>query len=402
MNMSFSAGIPIITVFLQGLFSFFAPCVLPLVPLYASYLAGGTKQIKEDGTIVYPVKKILINTFFFILGISFAFLVLALGFTNLGKFFSGNKALFSKIGGVIMIVFGLYQLGIFHRSQLIERQRQLSFQLKKSTMGPISAVILGFTFSFAWTPCVGPALGSVLLMISTSSSPSMGYLLIGVYTLGFVLPFLFMGLFTSTVLRFFQKYQNMMKYTVKIGALLMILMGIITFGGLNKNLLRNTEPITNTANENKDNSSDSIDFQLKDQYGNTHTLSEYRGKTVVLTFWATWCSYCEKELPELQAIYEEYGSNTKDLIILGTVNPKSKDYPNNQDKEESVIKDYLKNNQLTFPVVMDIDGKLLENFSIASYPSTVIIGKDGTISLYQPGAIDKDTLEKLIKQTIGN
>ena len=89
-------------------------------------------------------------------------------------------------------------------------------------VNPAVALVMGFTFSFAWTPCVGPTLSSVLLMASSAESSAAGFLLIGVYTLGFVLPFLAVGLFTGTVLDFFKSHQNVVRYTVKIGAVLLI------------------------------------------------------------------------------------------------------------------------------------------------------------------------------------
>lgn len=95
--------------FLQGILSFFSPCVLPLVPLYISYLAGGTRTVDETGTVRYRRKTVFLNTLFFVLGISFTFFLLGLGFTAVGRFFSGNQRLFAIIGGVIVILFGLLQ-----------------------------------------------------------------------------------------------------------------------------------------------------------------------------------------------------------------------------------------------------------------------------------------------------
>ena len=152
MGLSVETGIPVITVFLQGLLSFFSPCVLPLVPLYVSYLAGGTKTVDENGNVHYPRKKVMVNTLFFVLGVSFTFFLLGFGFTAMGRFFTTNRAWFARISGIIMILFGLYQLGVFGRSETIEREHRLPFRLDRFSMNPLVALILGFTFSFAWTP----------------------------------------------------------------------------------------------------------------------------------------------------------------------------------------------------------------------------------------------------------
>mgnify|MGYP002587809371 CR=1 FL=1 len=111
MGFDLSVGISAVTVFLQGLLSVFSPCVLPLIPLYIGYLAGGTAAVQPDGTIRYPRRRVLVNTLFFVLGISFAFFLLGMGFTALGRFFSGNRTLFTRCSGVLILVFGLYQLG---------------------------------------------------------------------------------------------------------------------------------------------------------------------------------------------------------------------------------------------------------------------------------------------------
>ena len=230
MGFSVEVGIPAITVFIQGLLSFFSPCVLPLVPLYIGYLAGGTRTVDEEGRVRYSRKKVMINTLFFVIGVSFAFFLLGFGFTAAGRFFGSNRTMFARIGGIIVVLFGLFQLGVFG-SSVLGQERRLPFRLNQLAMNPLLALVLGFTFSFAWTPCVGPALASVLLMASSATSQGTGFLLIGVYTLGFVIPFLAVGLFTGSVLDFFKKHQNVVKYTTKAGGVLMIAMGVMMFTG---------------------------------------------------------------------------------------------------------------------------------------------------------------------------
>ena len=117
MGFDLSVGISAVTVFLQGLLSVFSPCVLPLIPLYIGYLAGGTAA-------VHPRRRVLVNTLFFVLGISFAFFLLGMGFTALGRFFSGNRTLFTRCSGVLILVFGLYQLGIFGRSSAMDSEHR--------------------------------------------------------------------------------------------------------------------------------------------------------------------------------------------------------------------------------------------------------------------------------------
>ena len=107
-------GVPVVTVFLQGLLSFFSPCVLPLVPLYLGYLSGGAEQ----GELYGKRGRLFVNTICFVIGISSAFFMMGLGVSAAGSFLNKNQAMVSRIGGILVILFGLYQLGIFgcHRS----------------------------------------------------------------------------------------------------------------------------------------------------------------------------------------------------------------------------------------------------------------------------------------------
>lgn len=420
MGFDLEISVPALTVFIQGILSFFSPCVLPLVPLYVGYLAGGAKTVEADGTIRYPRGRVMWNTLFFVLGISATFFLLGFGFTALGQFFSDNRLWFARISGIIMVLFGLYQLGVFGHSMALEREHRLPFRLGGRTMGPLVALVLGFTFSFAWTPCVGPVLGSVLLMASSSASAPAAALLIGVYTLGFVLPFLAVGLFTGGVLSFFKRHQQVVRWTGKAGAALLILMGVMTFTGFmngfteylsqtgsavpqSQSVGSGEEPSASTDADNGASEPPVVpapDFTLVDQYGEEHTLSDYEGKTVFLNFWATWCGPCKREMPEVQALYEKYGNNEGDVIVLGVANPKSEEYPYHQDVTQPEVEQFLEDGGYTFPVVMDVTGEVFYSYGISAFPTTFMIGADGNVFGYVPGALTGDMMESIVQQTI--
>ena len=432
MGLSLETSVPVLTVFLQGLLSFFSPCVLPLVPLYVSYLAGGARDVDSDGNIRYPRGRVLVNTLFFVVGISFTFFLLGFGFTALGSFFRSNQTWFARISGIIMILFGLYQFGVFGRSGALEREHRLPFRLDRWAMNPLVALVLGFTFSFAWTPCVGPALTSVLLMASSASSSAVGYALIGVYTLGFVIPFLAVGLFTGAVLDFFKRHQRVVKYTVKTGGVLMILMGIMMLtgwmngitgylssfggaaGGESVSSSAGQEPGTSSspASENESSSpqasssdaSQSLpsapDFTFYDQNGQQHTLSDYKGKVVFLNFWATWCPPCQNEMPDIQQLYEDYGLNQEDLVVLGVANPRSEENPYNQDVSEEEVEAFLTERGYTYPVVMDTTGEVFQGYGVTSFPTTFMIDRDGNVFGYITGMLTRSMMDSIIEQTM--
>ena len=425
MNLQLETGVPVLTVFAQGLLSFFSPCVLPLVPLYVGYLAGGARTVDEQGNIRYPRGKVLVNTLFFVVGVSFAFFVLGLGFTAAGRFFSGNQTLFARISGIIMILFGVYQFGFFGKAAPLEKEHRLPFRLDRWAMNPLVALVLGFTFSFAWTPCVGPTLGSVLLMASSAASAGKGFLLIAVYTAGFVIPFLAVGIFTGTVLNFFKTHQKVVKYTGKVGAALLILMGIMTFTGFMNGITgylsgigggTAVQPPNETPSQSQtvtprpeatettqpEPSAEPTpqpeipapDFTLTDQYGNTHTLSDYKGKTVFLNFWATWCGPCKSEMPDIQKLYESYGENSEDLVVLAVANP------GGQDVSQEEIEQFLEDNGYAFPVLMDDTGITLAYYGISAFPTTFMIDTNGNVYGYVPGAMTADIMESIVQQTM--
>lgn len=410
MGFSIETSVSAVTVFLQGALSFFSPCVLPLVPLYVSYLAGGAAVVGEDGVRRYPRGKIFLNTLFFVAGISFAFFLLGLGLTALGAFFHDYQVWFARISGVIILLFGLYQLGLGKRAMLLEQERRLPFRLDKLAMNPAVALVMGFTFSFAWTPCVGPTLSSVLLMASSAESSAAGFLLIGVYTLGFVLPFLAVGLFTGAVLDFFKAHQSVVRYTVKIGAVLLIVMGILTLtgatNGLSADLAAGTTAQQEPAAEQEDaggaqGESEEIpvipapDFTLTDQYGETHTLPDYQGKTVFLNFWATWCGPCKMEMPDIQALYEDWDENAGDLVVLGVAGPGI-----GQEGSAEDIAAFLETNGYTYPVVMDDTGTLFYQYGISAYPTTFMIDPEGNVFGYVQGAVSREIMDDIVEQTM--
>lgn len=453
MGFTVETGISAAAVFVQGLLSFFSPCVLPLVPLYLGYLAGGLNMVSDAGkaadlsagSTAAPRDRnvrgesrrrlrLFLRVFCFTLGISGAFFVLGLGASAAGSFFREQRMLFARIGGILIILFGLYQLGIFGTSRIMGKEHRLPLRLEKMTMSPVTALIMGVTFSFAWTPCVGPALTSVLLMAGSAQTSLKGFLLIGVYTLGFILPFLAAGLFTAQLLGFFRRHMKIVKYTVKIGGVIMILMGVLMFTGKMNDITGYLSTVQNgmdtqSGDEQKDggadregtdgetgNGSDSAgsgnetaddpasevlapgyDLELKDQFGKVHTLSDYKGKVIFLNFWATWCGPCRNEMPDIQKLYEEYSAQGEDaeVVILGIAGPGI-----GQEGSGGDIAGFMEENGYTYPVLMDESGEMFDQYGISAFPTTFMIDRDGNVYGYVPGQMTEDIMRSVIEQTL--
>ena len=139
---------------------------------------------------------------------------------------------------------------------------------------------------------------------------------------------------------------------------------------------------------------------LYDQYGKKHNIEEYKGKVVVINFWATWCGYCVEEMPAFEKVYKEFGSNKKDVIILGVAGPKTKQNLNNVDVEKDKIISFLNKNKITYPTLMDETGKSFDDYKVRALPMTYVINKDGYLEGFVNGAITDEQLRKAINQTL--
>lgn len=384
----------LLLVFIEGLLSFFSPCILPILPVYLSILSNSNVDILKSGEDKFIKTALFKNTILFVLGISTTFFILGSSVNLLSSFFSENKNYILIIGGIIIVFMGLFYVDII-KSTLLSREKRINIKIKE--MNSLSAFILGFTFSFGWTPCIGPILASVLIMASSSSSEITANLLIIVYTIGFVLPFIIVAGFYSKLFKSIDKMKSYMGTIKKICGVILIISGLVmVFNGatnINKineyNNIEKDEIINNEDNSNKE---IAIDFTLKDQYGNDHTLSGYRGKTIFLNFWGTWCPPCRGEMPYIQEIYNEYGENSNNIIILGVAAPNL----GREGSEEEIVS-FLEENNYTFPVVMDFAGELVYKYGIGGFPTTFIINEDGEVVNKIVGAMDKENMKMMIE-----
>ncbi|EMJ5759915.1 redoxin family protein [Clostridioides difficile] len=412
-------------VFIEGIVSFFSPCILPILPIYLSILSNSSVENLKEGKTSFIGSSLFKNTIFFALGISTTFFILGSSVKVLSMFFNENKDLIMFIGGIIIIIMGLFYMGII-KSSILNREKR--FNVKFKEMKAITAFILGFTFSFGWTPCIGPILASVLVMVSSSSNHLSANLLIAVYTIGFILPFIITAMFYSKLFKTIDKIKSNMEIIKKIGGIILIVSGILImvngFGSISKhfNTSQNSK-IESKQEENKrenftdkeensdgndsqkDSNNDdndkgsndedrikSIDFTLTDQYGKTHKLSDYEGKVVFLNFWATWCPPCKEEMPYIEQLYKDYNKNNDDVVILGVASPNL----GREGSREHVV-NFLKDQGYTFPVVLDEDGALAYQYGINAFPTTFIIDKEGYVTQYIPGAMDKATMASFIE-----
>lgn len=195
--MSEISDIGLLTAFLAGLVSFVSPCVLPLVPGYLSYVAG--RSLDElDEPAQFTRLSLFAHAGLFVLGFSTVFIALGASATALGRLLLTYKQEANAVGGIIVIVFGLFMTGLINPRWL---HLDLRFVHRiEMRGGPVAAYVLGLAFAFGWTPCIGPILGAILTVSASTASIRGGIVLLGIYSLGLGVPFLLTALFLERFL----------------------------------------------------------------------------------------------------------------------------------------------------------------------------------------------------------
>ena len=219
----------LVSVFLAGILSFFSPCIFPLLPVYAGILLDDQRNSKSFRFFGRDVAwSGLIRTLCFIAGISLIFFILGFGAGFLGHMLYADW--FRYVMGAVIILLGLHQMEILHFNKL-EVQKTVTFKQSKSNHY-LSAFLLGITFSFGWTPCIGPVLSSVLALAASGGNGAwQGAVLTLVYTLGMALPFIVLALASGWIMPYFSKLKPHMILLKKIGGALIILMGLLLMLG---------------------------------------------------------------------------------------------------------------------------------------------------------------------------
>lgn len=206
---------------MAGLASFISPCCLPLYPSYLSYITGmSVHQLKTEQNKKEVRFRTLTHTLAFILGFSSVFYSLGLGAGFFGQFFSDNRGLIRQLSAILIILMGLFLLGIF-QPKFLMKERKMDLKFKPA--GYLGSFIFGIGFSAGWSPCIGPILAAIIAM--AVSEPGTWLALITAYTVGFAIPFFILAFFIGST-RWILKYSNVM---MKLGGALMLLMGILLF-----------------------------------------------------------------------------------------------------------------------------------------------------------------------------
>ena len=219
---------------LAGLLSFFTPCILPMVPFYLCYMAGiSMSELQGDGDIAPGAqRRLVISAIFFALGVTTIFVLLGMGATALGQAFAQWKQPLTYVAAAVLAVFGLHFLGVI-RIGLLYREARIESKAEPTTV--FGAYVMGLAFGFGWTPCVGPALASILMVASGMGAISRGALLLMVYGLAMTAPFIIAALFARPFLRWMHRNRKYLPYVEKVmGAMLLIFALLIATNTVNR------------------------------------------------------------------------------------------------------------------------------------------------------------------------
>ncbi len=217
----------LITAFIGGVLSFISPCILPLIPVYISYITGvSVEELKSKRGISFSL---FFHSLFFVFGFSVVFIFLGFASSFLASFFIEKREIIEKIAGIFIIVLSIHLIGIY-RFKFLDFEKKLNpFYV---ALPFLRSFLVGFAFGFGWTPCIGPILSAILLVAATYGSPFKGILLLTLYSLGIAVPFILSGFFINLFLNLFSKLKKHLRKIEIIAGIFLFVLGVLLLTGL--------------------------------------------------------------------------------------------------------------------------------------------------------------------------
>jgi cytochrome c-type biogenesis protein len=221
--MTETSSLGLVVAFAAGLLSFLSPCVLPLVPSYIGFLTGMT--LPEVGA---RRRIALLHALMFVGGFSLIFVLLGASATALGRALNYYQVWIQRVGGLLIILFGLYCLGVF-RLGLLQIERRVHLQDKP--VGFLGSALVGMAFAAGWTPCIGPILGGILGLAATEGDLVRGMSLLAAYSAGLAVPFLIAAVAVESFLGWFQRFRRYLPWVMRVSGVLLVFVGVLMISG---------------------------------------------------------------------------------------------------------------------------------------------------------------------------
>jgi cytochrome c-type biogenesis protein len=220
----FAENVSYPTALVAGLLSFFSPCILPLIPAYFTLITGfSLEELTVDANLGIR-KKVFLSTLAFVLGFSFVFILMGASASSLGNLIKTYRELIRITGGTIIIILGIHLTGVIRFPGLDYEKR---IHLNKKPLHFLGTCIVGMAFGAGWSPCIGPLLGSILIIASSQETVWHGILLLGIYSAGLAIPFMILSVFINSILIFIKTASKTMRYFNTTAGILLILVGLL-------------------------------------------------------------------------------------------------------------------------------------------------------------------------------
>ncbi len=210
--------------FVAGLLSFLSPCVLPLIPAYFTFITGFSIEELTEKYNSEIRKKVFLSTFLFVLGFSLVFILMGASASYLGGLMFTYKKLIRIIGGILIIILGIHLTGLIRIPGLDFEKR---IALEKKPLHFLGTLIIGMAFGAGWSPCIGPLLGSILIIAGSQETVWQGVILLGFYSAGLAMPFIIISIFINFLLIFIKKASKVLKYVNVVAGVVLIVVGLI-------------------------------------------------------------------------------------------------------------------------------------------------------------------------------
>src|SRR5216110_560664 len=387
--------------FLAGLLSFASTCVLPLVPAYVTYMgaaaAGTTMTLRQQ-------LHVLGNAALFVAGFASAFVALGASFGLIGADLKAYRPLLLQVAGVALVLIGIALLALGRIPGLMgEKRFDIAHRLPRT---PWASYVIGLAFAIGWTPCVGPILAAILLRAGSTGTAAQGALLLAVYSAGLGLPFLLAAGLSGMLSRLLARVRGAYAVLNAVAAVFLIGMGLLIFS--NRLTLFNdffpVVAVTTPFDSHFDSGNPTPaphglvqvgkpapSFTVTDIDGHRVSLSQLKGKPVLINFWATWCVPCRDELP---LIRDEYLAHRADGLEVVAINW--------GDESAGTVRSFWKRLSLQPAPVLDPDGSASRAYGVTlsstGLPVSVLVARDGTVSSYEPFPLTREFLDPALQK----
>ena len=390
--------------FLAGLLSFASTCVLPLVPAYVTYMgaaaAGTTMTLRQQ-------LQVLGNAALFVAGFASAFVALGASFGLIGADLKAYRPLLLQVSGVALVLIGTALLAFGRIPGLMgEKRFDIAHRLPRA---PWASYVIGLAFAIGWTPCVGPILAAILLRAGSSGTAASGAVLLAFYSAGLGLPFLIAAGLSGMVTRGLARVRGAYGVLNAVAAAFLIGMGVLIFS--NRLTLFNdyfpVVAVTTPWDSHFQSDEGTLPtthgpvqvgkpapaFTLTDIDGHRVSLSQLKGKPVLISFWATWCVPCREELPLIRDEYLAHRAQGLEVVAIDW-----------GDESADTVRRFWTSLKLQPAPFLDPDGRAATAYGVTlsstGLPVSVLVARDGTVSSYEPFPLSKEFLDPALAKIL--